>query len=148
MNRRRAICVGCVATAGVVAAGGWWAWDLACQIGVSGTCVSDTLSVVAQNLRGHVEKHGRLPEAAELLAVGAGGRKEWLFCRRARLPFQWDLRVAGMPVSGVGRRAILWCPPGGHGRYVGAVILDMGEVKAVTLQIAELRKLVPTSDGV
>jgi hypothetical protein len=45
-------------------------------------------------------------------------------------------------VAGAGRRAVVWCPPGGHGRYVGSVVAVGGELRAVCLTVAELRRLV------
>lgn len=145
MNRRRFLRTAAVATAGMSAIGfgGWWAWDQVCRAGLAVNCQSDNLSTVAKHLQDYAEGHdGRLPPAAELVAVARGEHESYLWCRRVGLPYQWDLRAAGLPVAALGRRAVAWCPPGGHGRYVGVVMADGGELRVVGVTVTELRRLV------
>jgi hypothetical protein len=145
MNRRRFFRPAAVATAGVsaVGLGGWWVWDRFCKMGLTVGCQSDNLSTVAGHLREYADRHdGRFPPAAELLAVARGEHDSYLWCRRVGLPYQWDLRLAGSAVAVADGRAVAWCPPGGHGRYVGAIVVGGGELRAVGVTVAVLRQLV------
>ena len=147
MNRRRLLRTTAIA-AGVtgIGLGGWWMWDELCWMGLAFNCQSDNLSTVAKHLRQFADVHqGRLPRASELLAVGRGAHDSYLWCRRVGLPYQWDLRVAGSRVASLDKRAVVWCPPGGHGRYVGAVVVTGGEVQVAGLTVSELRGLIPGS---
>jgi hypothetical protein len=141
MNRRRVLRSAALA-AGVTGLGfgGWCAWDRFCRMGLAVACQSDNLSTVAKHLREYAERHdGRLPPAAEVLAVARGEHDSYLWCRQAGLPYQWDLRVAGSPFAAVEGRAVAWCPPGGHGRYVGAIVVGGGELQVVSMTVTELR---------
>jgi hypothetical protein len=142
MNRRRFLKITAASATGVAAvgAGGWWAWDEVCRMSLAVDCQSDNLSVVAKHLREYAEKHeGRFPPAADLRAVARGDYESYLSCRQVGLPYQWDLRLAGTLVVAAEGRAIAWCPPGGHGRYVGAIVVSDRELRVVGITVAELR---------
>ena len=144
MDRRRFIRATAVGGAGTaVAVGGYWAWGAICRTELATGCLSDNLSVIARHLREYASAHdGRLPPAADLLAVARGGHDDYLWCRPGGLPYQWDLRVAGQPVAGLDGLAVAWCPPGGHGRYAGAVVASGSDLRVVGVTVAELRRIV------
>ena len=144
MTRRRFLRTTAVGTGvAVVGAAGWRAWDQTCRMGLAVGCQSDNLSTVARHLQEYAVRHdGRLPPPAELLAVARGEHDGYLWCPQAGLPYQWDLRAAGSPIAALERRAVAWCPPGGHGRYVGAIVADGGELRVAGIAVSELRRLV------
>jgi hypothetical protein len=144
MDRRRFIRATAIGAAGTaVAVGGYWAWGAVCRAGLAAGCQSDNLSVIAKHLEQYAAAHdGRLPPVADLLAVARGPHDSYLWCPPAALPYQWDLRATGQAVAGLDGRPVVWCPPGGHGPYVGAIVATGGDLRAVGVTVAELRRLV------
>ena len=144
LPRRRMILVTLAACVCFV---GWWMYDQSCRMEIFSNCQSDSLSTIAYHLREYAESHeGRLPPAAELLTVAKGQRDSPLWCLRGGLPYQWNLRLAGARTDGAVRRAVAWCPPGRHGRYVGVILVGDGEPRASVLTISELQELLK-NDG-
>jgi hypothetical protein len=112
-------------------------------MGLSVNCQSDNLSTVAKHLREYAEEHnGFLPVASDLLTVAQGEHESYLWCNKAGLPYQWNLQLAGAEVAGPGERAVAWCPPGGHGRYVGVITVSGGEFHVEGVTLSHLREMV------
>jgi hypothetical protein len=143
MNRRHFYRMA-LGAAGVstVGAGGWWAWDQLQRMGLDVGCRSDNLSTVSKHLGEYAERHnGILPPAAEILSVAQGEHESYLWCNQMELPYQWNLRLAGSALGSPGVRAIAWCPLGGHGRYVGAIIIRNGELHVEAITVVALREI-------
>jgi hypothetical protein len=142
MNQRRfRNAAAAIVTISIMAVAGWWVWDQLRQMGLSVGCRSDSLSTVAHHLREYAEQHeGRLPPPAETLAVAGGEHGHYLFCQEMELPYQWNLQVLGAQLDEPERRPLAWCPPGGHGRWVGVILIGEGDLHVEQMTIAELRE--------
>lgn len=128
---------------GVMCVVGYGFWDVLSRSGIDVGCRSDYLGLLSMHLSEYAAQHDdQLPPADELLSVASGGLNCNFGCNKMQLPYQWDLRLAGKRLGEIDKRALAWCPPGGHGNYVGAIVIEQGKLSARTLSINELRALV------
>jgi hypothetical protein len=130
----------------VICAAGYFAyaaWDFHSKQSVRGSCHSECLSHLGMHLRHYASEHdNQLPPADQLLSVASGELGHILGCEHAKLPYQWDFRLAGKRLDEIDGRALAWCPPGGHGNYVGVIVAEEGKLRTRVLTIAELQSLV------
>lgn len=93
-------------------------------------CTSDILCFHDIWLRHHtVTNGGRLPSKAEATALlrrtFEGDQIEGAMrCLWTNSYFMWHPELSDLNTNLNGTIPLVWCPPGNHGRWVGAVILE------------------------
>lgn len=117
--------------------------------GLFANCYSDRLNLVALACEAAgAGRDGRPLVKADVVARLDPKAPEWvLTCAGCGRPFEWAEGGASLDKGGGGRVALVWCPPGSHGRHVGAVVLEGGKVTAVMLLRSELLELQGPSGG-
>ena len=105
-------------------------------------CHSDKLGVIADAytsaMAGRADK---LPgRAAVVDSLDAASRGQFLTCVGSGQPFVWTDQAETLDPNGR-RIPLVWCPDGAHGRHVGVVLLDNGQVTHVMLTRPELAEL-------
>lgn len=117
-------------------------------------CISDILCFHEYWLKHHTTTNGgRLPskgEATELLRLTFEGDliERATRCLGSNGHFIWHPRLSELNTNLDGTIPLVWCPPGNHGRWVGAVVLENHRIQALkVLETNELVRLLEESRG-
>ncbi len=148
MPRRRLVVVSLVLLMVVVALGGYAAYgrwrDFSDRQGLFANCYSDRLNHIAFAFEDAARERGGLPVGmADVVAKldPQQSRTFYTTCAGCGQPFTWSDALDQLDVRTVGRTALVWCPPGSHGRHVGAVVVENGKVETLMLTLPELSAL-------
>ena len=103
---------------------------------------SDNLSVIEGAYTSAMAANAdKVPgRAAVVDLLDAAHRSQFLTCVGSGQPFVWNDPAGTLDPKGR-RIPLVWCPGGAHGRHVGVVLLDHGEVTHVMLTRPELAAL-------
>lgn len=148
MHRRHVNIVSIVLIAPLLALGGYAAYgkwrDFKDRMGLFANCYSDRLNHIgfACELAAS-DRDGRLPGKSDIVnrLDTQAPRSFYTTCSGCGHPFIWNDAISQLDLRTAGRVALVWCPPGSHGRYVGAVVIENGRVETRMLTLHELANL-------
>ncbi len=148
MPRRRVVVVSLVLLVPVVALGGYAAYgrwrDFSDRHGLFVNCYSDRLNHIGFALEDAAsERGGMLADKGNVVAKldPQESRTFYTTCSGSGQPFEWSDAVDQLDVRTAGRTALVWCPPGSHGKHVGVVVVEKGKVETLMLTLPELSAL-------
>lgn len=115
--------------------------DFHCWGRLEANCYSDTIYFFYEPLRKYLEEHeGILPPADELVYIASHNGKWVPTCPESHQSYRWNLTLAGHHISDLEGQVLAWCPPGSHGRYTAAMLVERGELGPRLLTTSYLRK--------
>jgi hypothetical protein len=148
MRRRRVVIVSLMLLVPLLALGGYAEYgrwrDFSDRNGLFVNCYSDRLNHIAFAFENAAsERDGRLAGQADIVARldADQSRTFYTTCAGCGQPFVWNGGIDQLDVRTAGPVALVWCPPGSHGKHVGAIVVENGKFETRMMTLSELSKL-------
>lgn len=127
---------------GIVAVIAYFAYQEYQRQRLFANCYSDKLYPIAALLERYGRDHEQFPDQATFFSSRSENSRNWLGkCTGSNQSFVWNPRISEIRAESTRKVPLVWCPPGSHGKYVGAVVLAGGEIKPEIMTTTELNDL-------